>query len=185
MFPNVRMAFLHKHKMKQSLYYILSVIALFGCLTQSYAQNIQGTYAIKNVETGLLLRIKDANNTDGTPLVAYPASNWKCMTWDFQHVDGEIYRLRNLFTSKTFQPLARAKKEGVALEQMPLLKGDESQEWEFIPVSKSTYQIKLKNSNLYITPSDEDGKVNTPIILSGKKEGKLQNWTIYLQDSKM
>lgn len=171
--------------MKQSLYSILLGIALIGCLTQSYGQNIQGTYAIKNVETGLLLRIKDANNKDATPLVAYPATNWKCMTWDFQQVEGETYRLRNLFTSKTFQSVGKVQKEGVALEQIPLLKGDKSQEWEFIPVSKDIYLIKLKDSNLYITPSDELGSVNSPIILSGKKEGKLQNWTIYKQDPKM
>lgn len=171
--------------MKRLLYYILSGLALISCMTQSYGQNIQGTYAIKNVETGLLLRIKDANNKDRTPLVAYPASNWKCMTWDFQQVEGETYRLRNLFTNKTFQPVAKVQKEGVALEQMPLLKNDESQEWEFIPVSIDIYMIKLKNSNLYITPSSEKNGVNSPIILSGKKEGKLQNWMIYLQDPKM
>jgi hypothetical protein len=171
--------------MKRLIYSVLLSILFIGCLTQSYGQNIRGTYAIKNVETGLLLRIKDANNKDTTPLVAYPASNWKCMTWDFQQVEGEAYQLRNLFTGKTFQPVAKAKKEGVALEQMPLSKGDETQEWEFIPVSKDIYQIRLKNSNLYLTPSDEHGEVNSPIILSGKKQGQIQNWTIYLQVPKM
>jgi hypothetical protein len=100
-------------------------------------------------------------------------------------VEGETYRLRNLFTNKTFQPVAKVQKEGVALEQMPLLKSDKSQEWEFVPVSKDIYLIKLKDSNLYITPSDEQDGINSPIILSGKKEGKLQNWTIYKQDPTM
>ncbi len=169
--------------MKRSSFILL--IVMTGFLFEASGQNIKGTYAIKNVETGLLLRIKDANNQDKTPLVAYTPINWKCMTWDFQQVEGETYRLRNLFTNKTFQPVAKAKKEGVALEQMPLLKGEEIQEWEFIPVSKDVYQIKLKNSDLYLTPSDEHGQVNSPILLSGKKEGKLQNWTIYLQDPQM
>lgn len=151
----------------------------------SNGQTIVGTYAIKNVETGKLLRIKDANSSDGTPLVAYSPVNWKCMTWDFQQIDGRTYTLRNLFTNKTFQPVEEAVKEGTPLEQMPLAENKQNQEWEFIPVSEGVYQIKLKNSDLYLTPSDPKGKTNSPIILSSKKEGILQNWTIYLQDPKM
>src|SRR5665811_2339445 len=78
----------------------------------SNGQTIVGTYAIKNVETGKLLRIKDANSSDGTPLVAYSPVNWKCMTWDFQQIDGRTYTLRNLFTNKTFQPAEEAVKDG-------------------------------------------------------------------------
>lgn len=164
---------------------MLIAFLLSGCLIQAYAQNIKGTFAIKNMETGLLLRVKDANNADATPLVAYPAQNWKCMTWDFQQVEGETYRLRNLFTNKTFQPVGNERKEGAALEQRPLTAGNAVQEWEFIPVSKDVYRIKLKNTELYVTPSGRNGEVNMPIVLSAKKEGALQNWTIYLQDPKM
>jgi hypothetical protein len=48
---------------------LISCILSFTVI-QSFAQ-IKGTYAIKNVETGIVLRIKDANTADGTPIVAY------------------------------------------------------------------------------------------------------------------
>ena len=62
-----------------------------------FTQIIKGTYAIKNVQTGMLLRIKDANKKNGTLLVAYTPTDWKCMTWDFKHIEGQTYQLENLF----------------------------------------------------------------------------------------
>ncbi|WP_449437400.1 hypothetical protein [Pedobacter steynii] len=56
----------------------LLLISLFSYT--SYSQEIKGTYAIKNVKTGMLLRVKDASGKNGTPLVAYAPQNWKCMT---------------------------------------------------------------------------------------------------------
>ncbi len=156
-----------------------------GCMLSGYGQDIKGTLAIRNVETGLLLRIKDANSKDGTPLVAYPARNWKCMTWEFQHVMGETYRLRNLFTNKTFAPTDGQQREGTRLEQESLDKNDRSQDWEFIQVEEDTYQIRLKGTDLYLTPSDAKGGVNTPIILSPENNSNIQKWTIYHQDPQM
>ena len=68
------------------------------------AQDIKGNYAIKNVQTGMLIRVKDAGSKNGTPLVAYYPENWKCMTWNFKNTGGISYQLQNLLTSKTFQP---------------------------------------------------------------------------------
>ena len=107
-------------------------------VTCSYGQGIKGTYAIKNVATGMLLRPLDANNKNETPIVAYSPTNWKCMTWDFNLVEGNTYYLRNLLTSKTFRPGKGAITEGVALEQQPLNETDKLQQWEFLPVGKTT-----------------------------------------------
>jgi len=82
----------------------LAFAGIFFCSGRvAFAQVIKGTYAIKNVQTGMLLRIKDASKANGTPLVSYNPVNWKCMTWDFQHKEDNTYQLRNLFSGKTFQ----------------------------------------------------------------------------------
>jgi hypothetical protein len=114
------------------------------------AQTIKGTYAIKNVQNGMLLRIKDANGKNGTPLVSYDPQNWKCMTWDFKHAGGNTYQLQNLFTHKTFQPQTKAS-ANVALEEQPLAENAATQQYEFEPVGKDTYLIKLKGTDLYVT----------------------------------
>ncbi|GAB3718230.1 hypothetical protein GCM10027592_60950 [Spirosoma flavus] len=154
------------------------------CLSviSSFAQPIHGHFAIKNVQTGLLLRVQDAKKADGTPLVAYSPVNWKCVTWDFVHIEANTYQLRNLFTSKTFQPETGKATEGAKLEQQPLVNAQVNQEYEFIPSGKDTYRIKLKGSDLYITPADSQGSVNSRIILAGKSSSKAQLWTIYEQD---
>lgn len=155
---------------------------LFFCAA-SFGQMITGTYAIKNTQTGLLLRIKDANKQDGTPLVAYSPVNWKCMTWNFQHVEGRTYRLVNLFTGKTFQS-GGTPGENVGLVQQPLAE-NEQQQYEFIPAGNNTFLIRLKGTQLYVTPSDKQGSVNSPIILARKSSDKSQQWTIYEQHPDM
>lgn len=148
------------------------------------AQQIKGTYAIKNEQTGMLLRVKDAHSENGTPLVAYYPENWKCMTWDFQHVEGNTYKLKNLFTSKTFQPVTQAN-EGVALEEQPLNADNSAQQYEFEPIDNDTFLIKLKGTELYLTPSDKKGSVNSKILLAKKTNTKDQYWDIYLQSPTM
>ncbi len=155
------------------------VMLLFSMLAAS-AQAITGTYAIKNEQTGMLLRIKDANKANGTPLVSYTPVNWKCMTWDFKQTDGSTYQLRNLFSGKTFQPQSAAA-AGVAMEEQPLMTGNAQQQYEFIAVGKNKYLIRLKGTELYITPADDNGIVNGAIVLAPKSNNKLQQWAIYEQ----
>lgn len=83
--------------------FIIAISSVFLFVGACSAQDIiKGTYAIKNVQTGMVLRIKDANSKDGTPIVAYDPVNWKCVTWDFKHVDGNTYQLKNLSVEKLY-----------------------------------------------------------------------------------
>lgn len=159
----------------------LFVMCLCILSTVSIAQTIQGTYAIKNTQTGLVLRVQDARKANGTPIVAYSPVNWKCVTWDFVHIDGNAYQLRNLFTNKTLQPLGGATTEGTNLEQQPIVSAQKNQVYEFIAVGKDTYRIRLQGTDLYITPADETGAINSKVILAPKKSAKSQLWTIYEQ----
>ena len=166
---------------------ISALLLIIGWLsiTGSAAQSIRGHFAIKNVQTGLLLRVQDARKADGTPIVAYSPVNWKCVTWDFIHLEGDTYQLRNLFTGKTFQPENGKAIVGVNLEQQPLVNAQATQQYEFIAAGKDTYQIKLKGSNLYITPVDSRGSVDSRIILADKSTSPVQLWTIYEQDPQL
>ncbi len=148
--------------------------------TFALAQDIKGNYAIKNVQTGMLLRVKDAASKNGTPLVAYYPENWKCMTWNFKNTGINTYQLQNLLTNKTFQPVTQANHD-VPFEEQPLIPGAANQQYEFIEVKKDTYLIKLKGTDLYLTPAHSKGKVNSNIILAAKKDTPDQFWNIYEQ----
>lgn len=147
------------------------------------AQDIKGTYAIKNVETELVLRIKDAQRANETPLVSYTPVNWKCVTWEFLKVEDGVYQLKNLFTGKTFQPKEKNIIPNISLEQQPLGQS-EFQYYEFIPAGDDSYYIKLAGTKLYLTP--EAANVNSSVILKNKFEkGDLQKWVIYEQKPTM
>lgn len=164
---------------------IFVLIALTTISVCTMAQQIKGNYAIKNVHTGMLLRVKDASSKNGTPLVAYYPENWKCMTWNFKSTSADTYQLQNLFTRKTFQPVADAA-DNIAFHEQPLVDDDAKQQYEFIKVKKDTYLIKLKGTGLYITPSDEKGTANSAIVMAARKPtGDLQLWTIYEQSPTM
>ena len=168
--------------MKKQFYLLLTAIFLLFSVN-IFAQIIKGTFAIKNVQTGMVLRIKDANNKNGTPLVAYEPVNWKCMTWDFKHIEGNTYQLKNLFTGKTFQ--AADSINGGVLEQEPLVVAQLNQQYDFELILKNIYLIKQKGSELYLTPVNKKGEVNTGIKLAKKDGTKLQQWTIYEQKPTM
>lgn len=159
-----------------------NLIFLFTLVSQG--QKIKGTYAIKNVKTGMLLRIKDANDRNGTPLVAYNPQNWKCMTWEFQNKGGDTYQLKNLYTNKTFQPLGQ-EKDHTIIEQQPLVADASNQKYEFIEIKKDVYLIRLRSTELYLTPADPEGSTNSAILLTNKKDALLQQWTIYPQNPTM
>lgn len=172
-------------RIKRTLFSTLLTVALLAIATSAFSQTIKGTYAIMNVGNGMLLRIQDANKKDGTPLVAYSPVNWKCVTWDFNKNEGNTYQLRNLFTNKTFQPQNTNPVSGTALHQQPIALNQNNQLYEFILVEKDVYMIKLKNTDLYLSPAELKGNVNSAIVLTEKKGNKEQLWTIYEQHPTM
>lgn len=151
----------------------------------SYCQVIKGTFAIKNAETGVLLRPLDANHKNGTPIVAYSQVNWKCVTWDFKNIADQTYQLQNLFTSKTFEPAKLNPVDGDGLKQMPLTTNQSSQLFEFIPVRENSFMIRLKNTELYLTPSDVTGTINAPILLKKASNNNTQVWILVEQHPTM
>ena len=157
---------------------------LIFCFTDSKSQDISGTFALKNVKTGIYVRIKDANSKDGTPIVAYSPVEWKCVTWDFKKQTDNSYQLINLFSHKTMASRFEAK-ENVVLEEQPINGGNNNQKFDFILAGKGIYLIKLSGTDLYLSPSDSAGKINAPIILKKRDDSKLQYWQLVAQNPKI
>lgn len=160
----------------------LLIALLFNSIT-GFSQVISGTFAIKNIQTDMVLRIEEANRNNGTALVAYNPVNWKCVTWEFNHVENNTYQLKNLYTGKTFQPVETA--SSIYLEQHPLLNSKKNQQYEFISVADNQYLIRLKDTDLYLAPSDTGKTINSRIVLAKKTGGKEQLWMIYKQNPQM
>ena len=160
---------------------ILAVCLMaFASVTVS-AQIKENSYAIVNVVTGKVLRIKDANSSDGTPIVSYSSVNWKCVTWDFQQTKEGAYRLKNLFSEKTLGPSP----DGKTLEEQTIANGSEDQLYEFIPAGNDTYFIKQRNKELFVTPADEKGNIDEPVLLLARKNTDIQKWKLREQHPTM
>lgn len=134
--------------------------------------------AIQNVATGKNLRPYNAGKQDGNRIILYSHHKWMCLTWDFQQVGDQTFKLKNRYTGKTFQvdslPVA-----GSSLYQQPL-RADSLQDWEFIKKAENVYNIRLKGTNLYITISS--AKINSPIILQHKDSTTRQEWRLLPQN---
>lgn len=150
----------------------LLAIITFGVTAVCITKGKNNTYAIQNVQTGKNLRPFEASKSDGNKIILYNHHNWKCLTWEFIQIEKEVYKLKNKYTSKTFQPISKPE-AGVGLWQQPL-KNDSLQEWEFIEQADETYLIRLKGTELYITASS--GETDSPIILIAKSDDKKQLW---------
>jgi hypothetical protein len=155
---------------------LLIVAALAACKPATEVKPAGQHYAIQNIVTDKCLRPYEAGKADGNAIILYDHQNWKCMTWEFIKVEGETYRLKNLFTAKTFGPVPGPEK-GAALKQQPLADG--SPEWEFIKEG-DTYLIKYKGTDLYITISSED--TNSAIVLMPKQDSAKQQWRLVAQE---
>lgn len=167
------------------LFPLLSLTIIIAFSDRCFSQVISGTFAIRNAETGVVLRIKDADTRNGTPVVAYSPVNWKCVTWDFRKIEGNIYQLANLYSGKSLQPKQFVPAEGTVLEEQPLVSGKGDQQFEFIPAGNDSYLIRAKGTVLYLAPSDNKGTVNAPIVLTGKSDSKLLRWTLKEQHPEM
>ena len=144
---------------------------------------IKGTNAIINVQTGLSIRPYNADNSDGNKIVMYSSIEWKCLTWSFENVSGNVYALKNLFTNKTFAPVAPVK-AGQTLEQVKYKPEDTAQQWEFIPVGDDKYRIRLKGSELYLTSTDSKSS-NSILFLDTQSDSDLQLWRLKKQSPSM
>lgn len=159
---------------------IIAVVAIAYKVKRNYATQIEtnSTYAIQNVKTGKNLRPYKAGVKDDNKIVLFNHAKWKCMTWQFLQVEGETYQLKNLYTSKTFQPSSKPE-SGVALWQQQV-KTDNLQYWEFLKQPDNAYLIRLKGTDLYVTISSD--KTNSPIILMPLQNSIGQQWKLVEQN---
>lgn len=158
---------------------IVALIVISQNMRITYASQIEkkSTYAIQNVHTGKNLRPYQANVDDGNKLILYNHHKWKCMTWQMIEEEEDTYQLKNMYTSKTFQPSSKLE-PGVALVQQPL-KVDGTQYWEFIKQPDNSYLIKANGTDLYLTISSDT--TNSSIILMPKHNSTGQHWRLVEQ----
>ena len=139
-------------------------------------RNYANTYAIENAESGKCLRVYNASNADGAPIILYNHHNWECMTWQLIEVGENTYLLKNLYTQKGFEPQSAAA-PGVAVWQQTL--GGERQMW-VVEKTGDNCTIRLRGTDLYLTATSVEN--NSEIILKPRDGSEMQQWSLIRQN---
>ena len=139
------------------------------------------TYQIRNSKYGTLLRPKNANHANGTPIVLHTAQPWKCMAWKLQSVDQSGFLVKNLFTHKTFS----AKHDGNNAQSAAVIQVPLSQEatkgkaiWQFIRLKDGNYKIVDKQSESVLTADPKGDESHIIITLEPWHDLPAQKWVL-------
>lgn len=141
------------------------------------------SYQVRNKQFGDLLRPRDANSADGTPIVLYPAQTWKCLTWKFHPAGEGAFQLQNHFTSKTFA--ARDQGEPPAVNQIPFGKDPATRPtWNVTKLTDGSYKIAEAKSGKALTAVKEGGSGSPRVVLQAWKDAPAQKWELLKIDPK-
>jgi hypothetical protein len=134
------------------------------------------SYQIANKKFGDLLRPRDANGSDGTPIVLYPAQAWKCMTWKLTPQDESAFTVRNHFTGKTFT-FGTDKEKRVT--QIPLDKDSaKAAQWKFVKLKDGNYRIADPKSGDVLTAVKDEASGEARIELRPWGDKDEQKWDL-------
>ncbi len=164
----------------------LGLLAADSPVPSSSSQPSAGkSYQIRNKKFGDLLRPRDANSADGTPIVLYPAQSWKCMTWKFAPAGDAQFHLQNHFTSKTIAASSASGDKPAPVSQVPLgKKADESPTWHFTRLDDGTFKITDAKTGKALTASKDSGDDEVKIVLQKWTGTEEQKWEISEIDPK-
>jgi hypothetical protein len=169
----------------------VNVLALFtawapvmaSCLADDSKseRSLTGEFQFRNVafaDRDLVLRPRDASTRDGTPIVLYPRTDWKCLTWKVAPA-GESAAFTNFFTSKGFAPKGEA---GANVKSLPVVQvardkepGPESR-WKVVAADGETCKIVHEPSGWVLSAEEtESGEVRVVLrAWSGRDDQKWQ-----------
>lgn len=143
-------------------------------------------YQISNLKYGDLLRPRNANHANGTPIVLHPAQPWKCMSWKLQPAGKSGFHVRNLFTAKTFSANPDTSGKAMDVTQVPLPKDKAagSPIWQFTRLKDGNYKITDAKSGAALTAMQADGDPAPKITVAPWRNLDEQKWTLSKIDPK-
>ncbi|HWJ25459.1 MAG TPA: RICIN domain-containing protein [Flavisolibacter sp.] len=156
-------------------HFIVFLIA-FLLQQETQAQKVEnGGYQVQNKATGLVLRPFDARGEEGTPIVVYPQTTWRCMTWELKSLkDSGVYRFQNYFTGKTFT--STEWREGGSVVETSLDRKGGLTGWKIVPAGDGYYRIEAAASDWVLTVEGEG--VNAKVVVKKWTKQATQLWKL-------
>ena len=166
---------------------LLSILAAAGQAAPASAAGAKavspGTYQLRNQKFKELLRPRDANNADGTPIVLYSAQPWKCMSWRLQPAGEAAFHLQNLFTSKTIAADGKTNQAQQPVIQVP--RGPEAgPTWQFTRLEDGSFKIAESKSGKALTAVKAGDDAEAKITVEPWRNQAEQKWELQAIDPK-
>lgn len=184
-----------RNKLMKAKMTLLAFLGILACSLSAIAEEPKSasspaqapeatTYQFRNQKFGELLRPLDANSANGTRIVLYSAQPWKCMTWRLQPAGESAFRVRNLFTSKTFGPDTKTDAAQQAVVQVPFQQNaSEDPTWQFIPLEDGSYKISDPKSGKALAAVKIENDHQIKIVVEPWQDRDEQKWKLQKIDA--
>jgi hypothetical protein len=139
-----------------------------------------GTYKIINAKSGLAMEVAGAATTNGAPLDQYTYVSGNHQNWNFTHLGGSQYLLKNVLSGKAIDEASYTALSGDYIQQYTVSGsvGALNQRWIFIPTDSSHYKILNANSGLALEITSA-ATTNQAIVDQSEYTGDLsQQWLV-------
>jgi hypothetical protein len=140
------------------------------------AEQPQGSHMVRNKKYQLMLRPRDANRKDGTPIVLYPSQTWKCMGWRFEPMPGGV-RLVNYFTGKSFEADGPMTGKPPVIQTPVAPERAEKQTWRFVVLGGGLYRIESLSGGV-LTAIESEGGGDPQVVLAPWNDLESQKWEL-------
>jgi len=139
-----------------------------------------GTYTIKNRNSGKLMEVANASTADGGNVQQFSSNGHNCQKWRLQATDSGYYKIFNVNSGKLLEVQYASTSEGANIAQWSDT-GDYCQQWRFVSVGNGYYSIVNRRSGKAIDVynwSTADGGNNCQWTVTSANN---QLWTLTAQ----
>jgi hypothetical protein len=142
-----------------------------------------GVYTITARNSGLVLDVKGAGTTNGTPIQQYTSNNTDAQKWLIENIGNGYYKLTAKCSNKVLDVRGISMSAGEIVHQWDFVNGD-NQKWKIEDLQNGYYKLTAKHSNLALSVSGASTNIEASIIQLPWQAGFNQQWSIARENAR-
>jgi hypothetical protein len=152
----------------------------FGLWIQSNAVPVaNGIYNIVNLNSGLLVDVKNSATTNGTPVDQYASNGGGNQQWGVTNVGGGIYKIIGVQSGLALDVVGSGTANGTLIDVWPYNSTYANQQWAITPASGGYYRLTPQNATGSGLDVQHSGTTNgTPLEIWTYGGGNSQQWKL-------
>ncbi|AOR30516.1 galactosylceramidase [Streptomyces fodineus] len=146
-------------------------------VTPGTTTNLNGTYKIVNVNSGLALDAQHEDTAKGTPIIQYPCKDQSNQKWTLTANEDGYYTITGVGSNKV---LDVSKKTTLPETQLQLWDGNDgtNQQWAVTPSTDGAFTIESRNSGHLVDVFHGSKDEKAPVIQWNPNGDSNQRWKL-------